>query len=160
MEKIQIEYGESVSGGKADRRTAPVKLSARRTTFWMILIRARRPQNDGTGRFSWQYKQRRLKLRWDPVNQNSWGRTFIKRREKTNHFAWALAVVMVETLSQSFHHNAPLTLINFIPHSFNPVMLRHTHTHTNTHKHMRERGMHDHVNTQKTGARTEREARF
>lgn len=40
---------------------------------------------------------------------------------------------MVEILSQSFHHNAPLTLINFIPRSFNPAMPRHTHP-MHTHK--------------------------
>lgn len=42
-------------------------------------------------------------------------------QEKSKHFAWALARVMVEIPSQSFHHSAPLTLTICIQRGLNPV---------------------------------------
>lgn len=97
------------------------------------------------------------------MNRNSCRRTFIKNKEKTNHFAWALAIVMVEIPSQSFHHNAPVTSINFIPCSFNPSDALAHSSYTHTHKHTQECSMHRHVNThekiekRKTGEEEEEE---
>lgn len=42
-------------------------------------------------------------------------------QEKSKHFAWALARVMVEIPSQSFHHSVPLTLTICIQRGLNPV---------------------------------------